>query len=407
MKERHQANLHADLIDTLLLQNRQRCCVCRNPAKPVSVYPIDESRSRKVLDNHVVLCGDCYCLAIDCESAWSGEYLISELIRYKQIWERECLSWQNGPNYAIRIKQGGIIKDIRWDELDWYNCCGSCLAGRYYLDDGGQIHIDLTSDEIIKVDIRKSISGFQYGDVSYVKCEDGYEFNLQFAAKRGGWYALLIYILSSKKTTVELNVSTFLSVAQTQEADVRKLVSWAETQKEKAEKLAKDSLFLRRAFEEFYLQLEEAEKLAKDSATDVEYVPWKILPPGEHPFTQIMSYYESLGEQRKKIRYDLERLRQVSSLEPAKTYCGIDEFEGYVVFYFQELNIAILDCPIVGNAIYILLGDWQNLCRLSKGELLNFHPEETIRITHSGDWFDRLKEVFDKLKQAEKGCDFI
>jgi hypothetical protein len=125
--------------------------------------------------------------------------------------------------------------------------------------------------------------------------------------------------------------------------------------------------------------------------TDAIKLPWKILPPGEHPFSEILKHYEELQESNPQVRYDLDRLRRICELAPTTTYVGIDEFRGYTVFYFQGHLTAILDCPVWGNAIYMIKGDWKTLSRRTKADLIAEHTEKVTRIVHSGDWFQRLK----------------
>lgn len=79
---------------------------------------------------------------------------------------------------------------------------------------------------------------------------------------------------------------------------------------------------------------------------------------------------------------------------------GSDAFEGYVAFHFADLEIAILECAIVGNAIYLLPGDWASLSRLTKNELLKDHAKDVTRIVHSGDWFYRLKRLMRLPRRA-------
>lgn len=365
--------LSDNLLFQILFQNRQRCCICRNPELPVEIHTINKSNPTLAPDKLVALRADCYQRAMDCEGEFGTEYLSIELARYKQIWEQECRAWRDGPNYILRIRQGDRIRDIQlcqYDEED------GAFVGWYELDEGGEMLIDMRSDELVRIDIRKGLydSG-GYGDRSYIACHSAYEFDLGFTAAKAGWYALLIQNKSSEKATVDLNVSTFLSVAREQESAVQELIAQATS-----------------------YRAQELERLSSGVSTG--YIPWKILPPGEHPFPEIEKYYEDLQTRKRNVRYELERLQRISTLEPTKTYCGIDEFEGYVLFYFQEFNIAVLDCPIVGNAIYLLRGDWEGLSRLSKNELLKHHAKNVTRIVHSGDWFFRLRRIILERRSA-------
>lgn len=122
-------------------------------------------------------------------------------------------------------------------------------------------------------------------------------------------------------------------------------------------------------------------------------VSWKILPPGAPPFDRILTHFQQLQEKNKHIEYDNTRLEKLFTLNPTIIYVGIDEFEGYVVFQFAKTGISVLECPIVGNAIYVLKQDWKYLSKLSKRELLEEHRTSVIRIIHSGEWFTRLKQI--------------
>jgi hypothetical protein len=133
------------------------------------------------------------------------------------------------------------------------------------------------------------------------------------------------------------------------------------------------------------------EAQAPDSTA--EYIPWRILPPGEHPFPHVLKYCEFIKQGRITHRIATERLELINSLNPSKIYRGLDEFNGYFVFYFEHSAIAILDCPIVGNAVYVIKGDWKTLSRLSKADLLKEYAGNVTRVIHSGDWFVRLRKL--------------
>lgn len=120
---------------------------------------------------------------------------------------------------------------------------------------------------------------------------------------------------------------------------------------------------------------------------------WKVLPQGSHPFEKILSHFSQLKQKTNNTEYDITRLELIYSLTPNSIFLGIDEFEGYVVFHFVEAKVSVLECPIVGNAIYVLKDDWKRLSKLTKRELLEEHSNSIIRIVHAGDWFTRLKQI--------------
>lgn len=88
---------------------------------------------------------------------------------------------------------------------------------------------------------------------------------------------------------------------------------------------------------------------------------------------------------------DWERLDQIVSLQPEKCYVGTESWNGYVLFEFTFTNRVVLECPIEGNATYILVSDWRQKVRHSKKYLRSNYPTECIRIMHRGDWLDRVR----------------
>lgn len=128
------------------------------------------------------------------------------------------------------------------------------------------------------------------------------------------------------------------------------------------------------------------------STAPVERLPWHILPPGEHPFPAILEHLRALAQRNPTVEYDHTRLEKLNSLGPTSIYIGVEEFDGYFVFCFPQYSAAVLDCPRVGNAIYLMReSDWKTLCRLTKAELLARHHAGVRRIVHSHRWFERLK----------------
>src|SRR5205823_10673742 len=74
-------------------------------------------------------------------------------------------------------------------------------------------------------------------------------------------------------------------------------------------------------------------------------IKWKLLPRGEHPFQNIVQHFQNLSKHSTPIVFDIDRLNKAYSLNPDEVFVGIDEFEGYVVFYFGLAETAVLDCP--------------------------------------------------------------
>jgi hypothetical protein len=124
-----------------------------------------------------------------------------------------------------------------------------------------------------------------------------------------------------------------------------------------------------------------------------ERLNWTILPGGGSLMTSVGNYLINERKRHPTVDFDETRIHRILTLEPSQAFAGIDEFDGYLVFLFQGIPFAVLTCPRVGNALYLLKDNWQTLAKLSKSQLLADHAAHVRRIIHvaSGEWFDKLR----------------
>lgn len=122
-------------------------------------------------------------------------------------------------------------------------------------------------------------------------------------------------------------------------------------------------------------------------------LPWELLPPGQLTREGVLEHYRRLARAYPERGYEPERMVKAHSLGPRAWWKGRKGFYGYVVFEFADTEKVLLECPVYGNAIYVLGSDWQRLSRKSKGAVLL--DDETERIPHAGDWFGRAKRALD------------
>lgn len=133
----------------------------------------------------------------------------------------------------------------------------------------------------------------------------------------------------------------------------------------------------------------------------IEKVNWKILPSGEALGEAFNNHLEGIGRRFRGKECEPGRLERIWELSPERIFVGQDEFEGYYVFLFKEYSVAVLECPWVGNALYLIRKDrWEALSKLSKRTLLEGGCREVERLIHgsSGDWFEKLCS---KLKRCD------
>ena len=67
-------------------------------------------------------------------------------------------------------------------------------------------------------------------------------------------------------------------------------------------------------------------------------------------------------------------------------------FYGYIVLQFEHTEKVLLECPVVGNALYVLDSGEERLSRRNKQE--HIASDEAKRISHTGDWYHRVKQEF-------------
>ena len=58
---------------------------------------------------------------------------------------------------------------------------------------------------------------------------------------------------------------------------------------------------------------------------------------------------------------------------------------------FAQHAVAVFECPVVGNALYLVRGSWQLAARKSKHELLHDRTGAVRRIIHVGEWRERVR----------------
>jgi hypothetical protein len=133
------------------------------------------------------------------------------------------------------------------------------------------------------------------------------------------------------------------------------------------------------------------------SPVPVEKLAFVLLRPGKWEIDDVIQHYREQHRHRPEIFggrvIDYRRIEALKTLGPVKCYVGNDLWSGYVVFEFKGTGPVVLDCPVEGNAIYVLSGDWKKMVGHSKAYLRNVYPNSYIKIAHKGDWLDRVLQA--------------
>lgn len=123
---------------------------------------------------------------------------------------------------------------------------------------------------------------------------------------------------------------------------------------------------------------------------------WEFLPDGtrDELFVELTRKFGPRVS-REQVEIMVDRLDRVRSLRPENRLVGTTGLQRYIGYQFGPDFVAF-ENPRVGNALYVLRGDWQELSQLSRSQLLASRQGEFDRIIHTANWFDKLRlAVFD------------
>lgn len=124
---------------------------------------------------------------------------------------------------------------------------------------------------------------------------------------------------------------------------------------------------------------------------------WRPAQPGTLSVGNIARYYEEKRRWNPETKYDLDRIEKAKELDPDDPpWLGPNGFDGYVIFTFPGTGRALMECPEIGNAAYVIHKDWESWSQMDKQELMAEAERggEVTRITHWGDdWPAKVKSA--------------
>lgn len=128
--------------------------------------------------------------------------------------------------------------------------------------------------------------------------------------------------------------------------------------------------------------------------TQLKRYNWIFLESNGLPWEERKERFKKIVETNKKSKQMViwERLETISKYEPDFEAIGQNGFSGYVVFGFEEREIYVFESANLGNATYIVKGDWESVSKMSKAEIIQNNLHEW-RLIHRNDWKGRVKKV--------------
>lgn len=128
---------------------------------------------------------------------------------------------------------------------------------------------------------------------------------------------------------------------------------------------------------------------------------WQILPAGQRPWEVMRAELEPLIRSAPRGNRSLVawRFEAVNNFGPSFTAVGQAGFRGYVAFGFPEKGLYVLESMHNGNATYLFGSNWEELSKLSKGEILNSNLQ-VDRLIHRTGWQSRLDQYLAARKKS-------
>jgi hypothetical protein len=128
-------------------------------------------------------------------------------------------------------------------------------------------------------------------------------------------------------------------------------------------------------------------------------LPFELLPPARDGIRNIIERYkkQSRDHHRSLSGEHMERLEYIDSfcslIGPVEHHIGKKSWKGYVVFVFQHNDRVVLESPQLGNATYLLEGNWREMISATKAELRSEFSHLVERVFHIDSWKDNIRHA--------------
>lgn len=127
------------------------------------------------------------------------------------------------------------------------------------------------------------------------------------------------------------------------------------------------------------------------------YVGWELLPPGIRDSEIINRILKTSKGHSPEIESTIkERLSFFRSLKIKNKIVGINRFNRYFGAKLEN-GYVILENVRYGNAIYVFKKNWEEFSKLSRIELQHLNSDDIVRIPHTNNWKNNVKQAIDEI----------
>lgn len=143
-----------------------------------------------------------------------------------------------------------------------------------------------------------------------------------------------------------------------------------------------------------FCELWTAEKAPAIPPVKQEEVPWEILRKGTRERADWEEYIDKITRVRPQQQRAIIKQRHEHLWKQQPDFCvlGTQNFWGYVVYGFSNLNLFVFECNQPNNATYVFRGNWEAASKLTKTEILDGHLQEA-RLLHTEKWYENVRVV--------------
>lgn len=128
------------------------------------------------------------------------------------------------------------------------------------------------------------------------------------------------------------------------------------------------------------------------------YVSWDILPPGSKA-DAIGRLFKGRSPKQSEVNTAEERYDFFASLDPKNLICGNSGFRRYFGALLED-DLVVFENIQYGNAVYILFGNWEELSKKSRIDLLSGKFGNSFkRITHGPEWKLQVRACLSEIQR--------
>lgn len=138
-----------------------------------------------------------------------------------------------------------------------------------------------------------------------------------------------------------------------------------------------------------------------DDYLRVTKLGWEIFPPGslDRAVEKVKSQIRNLTPE--KVRRIDDRAKFMERLKPVEILVGVGMNSKYFGAKFRDDLVAFENVDY-GNAVYLLFGNWEELSKKSRTEILQRPDEDFVRIPHTRYWkMNMISELKRRLRKRQ------